>query len=399
MRRIGCIYSVQEGRITRQRRKIHPTVLNLQRFQKLFQKQRESPKYVQLDGQSKAKRRSAPLVSMCFGVNRTRGGIFQRDNKGTTAMQVISNVLQIQPPSDNWTWRALKDSLTKMLQAGMSLAGQDNLVQQRNNFSLSQGKMKYLRKQAKELNSNASLTVVGDGKDPILEPKTAADQLLAYYDQQENSCYVALFGEFDSDRLTIKKKCKFRQNHSLEEVADDVCQDSTSSAKLEATKMRDSIRNRLKVSDPSRSGGRDRILLAFAWTDTESKSRFDLFSDLLVADCVNFTNKEERPLLVFAGLDSNNHSFSHTWVFIPSEAKWAFRWVFANALPKLHKIETLAKVNLVMTDQDGQLNSVIDSYIGQRTFFPKALSRVCVWHKLNRNLTELLEVLAMYWEY
>jgi MULE transposase domain len=201
-------------------------------------------------------------------------------------------------------------------------------------------------------------------------PKTPADKLLEQFDSDENLSHVALFAEMKSDQLTIKKKRKHKNIHSIAELTEEELisvQDSTDSAKLHVSKIRESLRISNKVN---------KILLAFAWTDTESKIRFDMFPSILVADCTHSLNKEERPVMIFAGIDSHNATHSHTWVFLPSEARWVFSWVLNSALPQLHNRNTLVRVRLFVTDQDGQLNFVADNSLGPGSkFLPTAQQR------------------------
>jgi hypothetical protein len=91
--------------------------------------------------------------------------------------------------------------------------------------------------------------------------------------------------------------------------------------------------------------------------------------------------------MIFAGIDSHNATHSHTWVFLPSEARWVFSWVLNSALPQLHNRNTLARVRLFVTDQDGQLNFVADNSLGPGSKLPWAIHRLCAWHKLDQNLT------------
>jgi hypothetical protein len=181
----------------------------------------------------------------------------------------------------------------------------------------------------------------------MVNPKTPADKLLEQFNSDENLSYVALFAEMTSDQLTIKKKRKHKNIHSIAELTEEEfqsVQDSTDSAKLHASKIRESLRTSNKVN---------KILLAFAWTDTESKIRFNMFPSILVTDCTHSLNKDERPVMIFARIDSHNSTHSHTWVFLPSEARWVFSSVLNSALPQLHNSNTLARVRwLFVTDQD-----------------------------------------------
>jgi MULE transposase domain len=241
-------------------------------------------------------------------------------------------------------------------------------------------KLEYLQSKEREVVENPNLSR-SFGNKPTVNPKTPADKLLEQFDNHENSSYVALFAEMKSDQLTIKKKRKHKNNHSIAELTEEELksvQDSTDSANIHASKIRESLRISNKVN---------KILLAFAWTDTDSKIRFDMFPSILVADCTHSLNKEERPVMIFAGIDSHNATHSHTWVFLPSEARWVFSWVLNSALPQLHNRNTLARARLFVTDQDGQLNFVADNSLGPGSKFPWDIHRVCAWHKLDWNLT------------
>ena len=168
------------------------------------------------------------------------------------------------------------------------------------------------------------------------------------FDQDPNSNYIALYAEYNTTRLTIKKKCKHRQDHSITQVPDEdlvkktavapadqpsvsvtevdaaKLKDAATSAKVEAEKLRQSIRDSLSVTSTE-----GRILLALVWTDRDSRTRFDMFPELLAADCTYGINKEERSVMLFTGIDGNNQTFTHTWAFLPSEGKWVFNWILS----------------------------------------------------------------------
>ena len=244
----------------------------------------------------------------------------------------------------------LPESEKKLLgdlgEANTAIASQENLILQRNNFAISKERIQYFRKKQQEIAHDARLSEEF-GSDPMTRPRTPADRLIASMDKDKKLSYVAVYAEFHTDRLTIKKKCKFRQQHTVKEVDPAEHGGDVSTLKIDAEKMRLGIREKLRVTSQN-----DKILLAFAWTDDESKLRFDMFPEVVAADCTNHMNREERPVMLFSGLDSNNKTFSHTWVFMPAESKWAFRWVIQVAMPTLHNQETLDNVQLFLTDQD-----------------------------------------------
>ena len=138
------------------------------------------------------------------------------------------------------------------------------------------------------------------------------------------------------------------------------------------------------------------ILLAFAWTDKESRLRFDMFPELMAMDTTRHTNAEERSLLLVSGIDGHNTTHTHTWVYLPAEARWVFDWCLTDVLPELHNAETLRRVQVVFTDQDGQLVvSVTKKQTQKHSWLRNVSYRLCAWHKLDRNLTEMKECRAL----
>ena len=265
-------------------------------------------------------------------------------------------------------------------EARVKVSSMDKFIVKRNNLSLTVGQLEYISSRTKELNMNRLISSVTDGK--MQTPKTPADRLLAHFDNNDTLSYVALYAEVNTEKITIRKKCKFRQNHSIEDVPPSECNDNVNSAMTDAEKNRESILRNLTVSSEM-----NKILLAFAWTDDESRLRFDMYPEFIGGDCVSKLNREERQVMHWTGLDSRNMAYTFTSVFMPSEANWTFYWVVSRVMRNLHNKETLAKVQVIVTDQDGELNDVIGSNIGPGKVFPNAVHRLCAWHKLDRNLT------------
>ena len=279
-------------------------------------------------------------------------------------------------------------------QSDTKFSSHERLLQKRNEFALSTGKLKYLREQAKGLSINDVVTC-NVGVDPVnikgMKNPSPADKLLAEFDNNPEISYIALIAEFDSGLLTIKKKRKKKGEHSFEDVEDSL-KDNCGGASTQAKLMKFSdramrIRKGLQVGPDEDNV----ILLAFAWTDNNSHLRFEMFGELTVADACHSTNKEERPLLVFSGIDSHNKTHAHTWIYLPAESRWVFRWAFKDALMALHGPRVLKRMRVLITDQDGQLMLAISDLIrDDNTWLNDAnlVYRNCAWHKFDRNLTD-----------
>ena len=335
---------------------------------------------------------------------------------------------------------------------------QDNLITLRCGLTISKGKMDYFNKCQRELQGDSRITIFGSGK-KVTAASTPADKLLAKYDADNSANYMALYAEFDDDRLTIRKRKKYLGNISTEDVAEGSLVDSTTSAVLDAKKIRSGatavrkaqdkkkgrkgkgrkgksskkkrkaksnplnedrteaakrIRTSLTCHQPAPKDGdepsqpapkdgdeprketrKETILLAFVWTTDDCRSRFDMFPELVCIDTVNKTNKEERPLAVFAAFDAFRKTFSFMWGFLPSESRWVFTWLMTQALPALQNKDTLERVSLVITDQDGQLVHAMAPAVGKGSRMKNAVHRLCAWHKLNRNLTNHRDFLGL----
>ena len=276
-----------------------------------------------------------------------------------------------------------------MAASGTPLAVQERLILKRNEFSLAHGGLQYLRKQQAELCHNTLVSCPFGSAVATHKAKTPADKLLAHFDGQDHLSYVALFAHFGTNKLTIKKKMKRGTDHSVVDHELDDLTDNAGGAELLSSQWQQSakeerIRQKLTVGSV--------ILLAFAWTDNDSRLRFDMFPELMAMDTTQRTNEEERPLLLVSGIDGHNTTHTHTWVFMPAEARWAFDWILTEVLPSLHRDETLRRVRVIFTDQEGQLVvSVTKKQSQKHSWLRKVSYRLCAWHKFDRNLTELKE--------
>jgi hypothetical protein len=77
------------------------------------------------------------------------------------------------------------------------------------------------------------------------------------------------------------------------------------------------------------------IFLFVAWGSDEYLRYITMFPEVLSIDTNYGTNREKRPLLVFAGTDNNRENFTAMRKFLPSECEWVFRCVFEIAIPSL----------------------------------------------------------------
>jgi hypothetical protein len=63
----------------------------------------------------------------------------------------------------------------------------------------------------------------------------------------------------------------------------------------------------------------DAMLLFVAWGSDEDLRHITMFPEVLSINTTYGTNREKRPLLVFAGTDNNRKNFTAMRAFLPSE--------------------------------------------------------------------------------
>jgi hypothetical protein len=84
-------------------------------------------------------------------------------------------------------------------QSGATYSSQERLLQKRNDFRLSNGKLKYLWKQTKALHMNSPV-MCKVGVDMVdltgIKNPTPADLLLAEFNNNPGISHIALFAEF-----------------------------------------------------------------------------------------------------------------------------------------------------------------------------------------------------------
>ena len=121
-----------------------------------------------------------------------------------------------------------------------------------------------------------------------------------------------------------------------------------------------------------------------------------MFPELLALDVTYSTNAEERPFCLISGIDGHNTTHTHTWILLPSKARWVFEWILNDVLPSLHRKTTLARVRIIVTDQDGQLiYAVVKNLHSPVSSMKNATPRFCAWHKLDRKCVKPLRAIIL----
>ena len=246
-----------------------------------------------------------------------------------------------------------------ILQQNGSLVATQGVMLQRTGINVSKDQLKHFRRQQKALRNEAKLSrMIDDGRLGFDENSipTPADKLILSLESDTTKSYVALYGVHDSDLITIRQRSQSRSADAiLSTIDNDELMDENGDG---ATSHSQKIRDSLSIT------GSDLILLGVIWTDDQSSNRFGMFPEAIACDLTEKMNSEERSCMVIAGKDSNNQVFSHTWGFLPSAANWALDWALRRGFCILHPKVHLSKVEILLTDQDGQLCNAVYNVVG-----------------------------------
>ena len=128
------------------------------------------------------------------------------------------------------------------------------------------------------------------------------------------------------------------------------------------------------------------ILLACAWTTDIARRKFDMYPEYIGGDNTEDINAKDRPLYIIVGLDNENKSFEVLWAFLPSEAQWAYSWLWKYVMPILHPGTAQSRVIGINCDTDPQETRAIEGVskhsvgLGVPVTFSQAQNGWCTWH-------------------
>ncbi|CAB9501075.1 hypothetical protein SEMRO_99_G050830.1 [Seminavis robusta] len=130
------------------------------------------------------------------------------------------------------------------------------------------------------------------------------------------------------------------------------------------------IRNDMKVGQ--------KVVLALAWTRTDEKKLFEMFPEVLMVDVTMGTNNQGRPLFVSCCPGPEMEIFTPVRMFLPSQCKWVFDYIFSTVFPTLLGREALARTQLVLSDGDNKIYNAFDA--NREEHYPRAIHGLCLFH-------------------
>ena len=137
------------------------------------------------------------------------------------------------------------------------------------------------------------------------------------------------------------------------------------------------IRQRLFLKD------HQSLLLAVAWTCDWERQQISMFPEVMFMDTTSQTNNEKRALFLVSGKDNNGGSFTAACIFLPSERKWVFQWVFQYCLPTLLGKLAVQRNQACVTDGDQNEYGSLTELSGAGQLWQGTTHTLCEWHLLN----------------
>ena len=163
---------------------------------------------------------------------------------------------------------------------------------------------------------------------------TAVDQLLADFKHRPDVSYLYVTHTITSGFVTHYKGDR--------NIDDDQNKEAISVYQDEVATWR----KQLSISDATQ------ILVSFAWCHDEQLRLTRMYPEFLACDVTFGVTKEQRNLLVFVGVDSNNKIFPAMHCFMPSKELRAYHWAFNTAFPFLLSHQSLSYNQAISTDSE-----------------------------------------------
>jgi len=131
----------------------------------------------------------------------------------------------------------------------------------------------------------------------------------------------------------------------------------------------------------------DNIMIVSAWCREDERLLFEKYPEVFMFDVTFGTNNEKRPLGIGAAFDGDMNTFTPLRVFMPSQCRWVFNWIFGRAMPMLFGADVLDRINLFLTDGDRTMYGAFDSV--QPQLYRHARHALCMFHLVVQGVNSL----------
>jgi hypothetical protein len=265
---------------------------------------------------------------------------------------------------------------------------------------------KYSNKQMEHIFEQARGVVCS--KDIIHPDKTTTSNLLEVLDPMPNHSYLALIHDPKSELVCIKKTrvCSKKPPTGTKKGAQHLTLLTKLNGKKPSTKHvpctvnvtdEDLVKSAMKLDDS------DAMLLFVAWGSDEYLRYITMFPKVLSINTTYGTNREMRPLLVFAGTNNNRKNFTALRAFLPSECEWVFHYAFEVAIPSLIGEATVERINQINTGGDRKTyNPLTNCILDKSSLWFGCIHVLCNYHMIDKlfstkvKITDINRMLVEY---
>ena len=177
------------------------------------------------------------------------------------------------------------------------------VLYENNDVNLTRGQIMYCHQKASECLE-------------VANKSSSAEKLISYLKSRSDCSFTMLCTSSTSDIDVLSRPKGRPKKLKLVNVtnANEVVTENEATNLTEST-VNDAVRlhNALKIESESK------LMLCLFWICDEGHRKFNMYPEVLIADVTAQTNTEQRPLFLIVGRDSNNHSFTLGYVYMPSE--------------------------------------------------------------------------------
>jgi hypothetical protein len=136
----------------------------------------------------------------------------------------------------------------------------------------------------------------------------------------------------------------------------------------------DAWRKQLRVSN------KKELLVAFAWCHDDELRAVKMFPEFLAVDMTFGVNKEQRNLLLIAGIDGHNNVFTAYHCFMPSKQTCAYTWALKEAARYLLTEQVLEHNKCFACDQEQALFMPLREMMSSTNYLAKSHHRLDQFH-------------------
>ena len=170
------------------------------------------------------------------------------------------------------------------------------------------------------------------------------DKLISIFKHTSNVSFVYIVHNYSSGFVTYRKSRSRDNNNSQSNkmFEDDSIQNWRDELKLKHT---------------------NDVLVAFAWAHDDELRYTEMYPEFLAADVTFGVNRQRGELLLVAGIDGRNRTFTSFRCFIPSKQEIAYSWIIKEAMPYLLSNDVLKYNQCITSDNEDALNKAIEASI------------------------------------